>query len=305
MVGIVIVNFNTYFELLQCIDSIKEKCEAKYKIYVVDNGSEKKLQDKLIKRFQLSTEIEVLISAENLGYSAGNNIGIKKAVKDGADYIAIVNSDIIFQNDVISILLDSIEQEVAVVGPKVYNLEGKDGQQLIATYSYFYALLDRVPFYYLKKIFHIGFVKAEQNESKKYYGMVSGCCFLIDAKVFKEIGYFDENVFLYSEERIMSVKLGQIGKKVCYNPKAVVVHREGQSTKKVGNAFADYHRYASDYYTVRKYCKYNQWEIHLLRMVREMNFYLKSVCDSSYLPYYRKLKFTFDEIDHYRYKIDR
>lgn len=305
MVGIIIVNYNTYHELLQCVDSIKETCKTKYKIYIVDNGSDKKIQDRLLRQWKQREEIEVLVSDENLGYSAGNNIGIKKAVKDGARYIAIVNSDIVFQNDVISIMLKNINKEVAVVGPRVYNLAGEDGQQLIVTYNYFYALLDRVPFYYLKKFFSIGMVKPEQNRIQKYYGMVSGCCFLIDAEVFKRIGYFDENVFLYSEERILSIKLRQIHRKVCYNPRAVVVHREGQSTKKKGNAFADYHRYASDYYTVRRYCKYNNWEIWLFRKVRELNFYLKSVKNTSYLPYYKKLKSKFDEIDHRRYKIIR
>ena len=148
-------------------------------------------------------------------------------------------------------------------------------------------------------------IKPEKDKIKKFYGMVSGCCFLIDAEVFRKIKYFDENVFLYSEERILSIKLRQIKKKVCYNPAAVVIHKEGQSTKKAGNAFADYHRYTSDYYTVSRYCKTNKWQIYLLRKLRELNFYLKSIHDKSYLPYYKKLKVKFDEIDHHKYKITK
>ena len=135
MVSIVIVNYNTYDELIQCVESIQKNSETEYRIYIVDNGSDKDIQDRIIHKFKLNTQVEVIVSSKNLGYSAGNNIGIKQAVKDGAEYIAVVNSDIIFQNDVIQILLTEIDKKVAVVGPRVYNLTGKDGQQLIATYT--------------------------------------------------------------------------------------------------------------------------------------------------------------------------
>ena len=46
-IGIVIVNYNTYDELIGCIKSIREKIKCKYRIYVVDNGSNKEIKDQI------------------------------------------------------------------------------------------------------------------------------------------------------------------------------------------------------------------------------------------------------------------
>lgn len=305
MVGIIVVNYNTYDEVVQCVDSIYKYVRTEYKIYIVDNGSDKYIKNNLIKTFMNSIKVEIISLSENLGYSSGNNVGILKAVNDGAHYIAIINSDIILKNDIFHIMLRDIDKEVAVVGPKILTLTGKDGQQLMRTYCYLYAVLDRVPFYYIKRLFHLGTIKAKGNKPIKFDGMVSGCCFLVDAEVFKEIGFFDENVFLYSEERILSIKLKSIGKKVCYDPEALIVHMEGQTTKKSGNAFADFHRYVSDYYTVLRYCRVTKLQAVILCQLRKLNFLIKSKKNKTYLPYYNRLKIKYHEIENQNFKILR
>lgn len=305
LTGIVIVNYNTFTELIECVESIHNKVSEKYKIYIVENGSRPEIQKKIISTFSKYKDVEVLVSDINLGYSGGNNLGIKKAVEDGTEYILIVNSDVEFNNDVIHYLKEDLVNDVAVAGPHIINLSGKEGQQLIRTYSTMSAFLDRMPFYYLKKYLHLYLLdSAKIHEPFDFFGMVQGSCFIIKAKTFKDLGYFDENVFLYSEERILSIKLKEQRIKTCYDPRAEILHKEGKSTKKTGNPFADYHRYVSDYYTIKKYCPNSRIGNKLVKWLRIINFRLKAKRDKDYQWYYLKMLEKFEDIDSGNYKIE-
>ena len=303
-IGIVIVNYNTYDELIGCIKSIREKIKCKYRIYVVDNGSNKEIKDQINNNLTGCDDLKLIMLSENLGYSGGNNVGIRKAIEEGCTHIAITNSDIVFENDAISEMLKDLEGEIAVVGPRVIKGDGSNGQYPLKTYSVFSAILDRMPFSYIKKATGYGEVHVENLDmTYSFYGMVLGWCFLVSSSVFNELGFFDDNVFLYSEERILSIKLKKLGLKACYEPQARVYHLEGQSTGKVGNPFADFHRYASDYYTIIRYCEGHVLGKRLLRVLRLFNFKMKVRKDSSYRWYYKKLITKMNEIDQGDFKI--
>lgn len=304
-VGIIIVNYNTIDELFACLDSIREHVQSNFRIYVVENGSIPEVRDAVVARCANFDDVEVIVSEKNLGYSGGNNLGVKKAIEDGATHLAVVNSDIVFVNDALSIMVDDIEGDVVAAGPRVVTLDEDNGQIIMPTYSYFAALCDRQPFYTLRRIasrlFHFGF---DYDRRYVFDGMVCGCCFLIDAARFAEVGFFDDNVFLYSEERILSIKLAEKGYRACYDPRAIVLHMEGRTTAASGNAFADYHRYASDYYTVSRYCNSSKARMMLLRALRLGAFRIKAIRDDQYKEYCRVLKSTYDALDAGSYKIE-
>lgn len=304
-VGIVIVNYNTTNELFMCLDSIEEQTKCPYRIYVVENGSKPEVRDVVTARCADYENLELIVLPENRGYSGGNNVGVLRAIEDGASYIAIVNSDIVFVNDILSIMSKDIQGHTAVVGPQVVRLDGTDGQQIIRTYSYSSALVDRQPFYSLKKaVKKLSRRKYDADIRYEFDGMVSGCCFLIDAAVFEEIGLFDENVFLYSEERIISIKLKELGYKVRYEPLAAVIHMEGKTTGSIGNPFADFHRYASDYYAVTRYCRASKAQMEFFKALRLGAFRVKKTINNNYSYYYDLLRTKLDEIDAGVFKIE-
>ena len=295
VVGVIIVNYNTFEETVSCIDSIRQHTSSEYKIYLVDNGSKPEVYEKIHIEFGGSSDVCVIRSSENMGYSGGNNLGANKAISDGCEYLVIANNDIEFRNDVIGILKNDINEEVAISGPAITNLDNKDGQQLIKTYSLGAALIDRVPFIYINRLLGIYKIDARKLTKKTlFYGMVQGSCFIVRADVFKEIGLFDDNVFLYSEERILSIKLKNNGYKTCYNPAAKILHKEGQSTKKTGNAFADYHRYISDYYTVVRYC--DGLKI-VKRLIKQMRLFSYRVKQSRHIEYKEYLPILIDRMN--------
>lgn len=302
--GIIIVNYNTFSELTACIDSIEKNVACEYKIYIVDNGSEVSIKDSIFDAFTSDSNVNILSLDDNFGYSGGNNAGIVQAQKDGCKYIAIVNSDICFKNDVITILKKDLKGNIGIAGPYVENLDGENGQHLLRTYTYLSALTDRHPFFIIKKAFKIGFIEPQSiHGATVFEGMVSGCCFLTTAGLLQDVENFDDNVFLYSEERILSLKFKDKGIKCIYDPDAKVLHKEGKSTVKKGSAFADYHRYISDYYTVKKYLKPNVIQMLLYKNLRKLVFKIKADKNPSYKPYYLKLKNKMSEIDSGNYKI--
>lgn len=302
-VGIVIVNYNTFDILVECIESIIEHVKCEYEIFLVDNNSNADIRKKIIEKYQGNRIINLIMSKENLGYSGGNNLGCYRAIQHKCEIIAIVNSDIEFINDAVSIMEEDLSEQVVVAGPRVITLNNEDGQHLISTYSYIDALLDRYPFYIIKRIFQTQ-DKTSNKEKRIFQGMVSGCCFVINAKVFLELGLFDDNVFLYSEERILSIKLDEIQKKVCYDPYAVVLHKEGKSTQKKGTAVSDFHRYASDYYTIVRYLKVNCLQRIFFKYIRLFVFLLKCIKDKSYWKQYKRLKNVMIRIEKGNYKIN-
>lgn len=301
-VGIVIVNYNTFDILVQCIESIIKHVKCEYEIFLVDNNSSEEIRKKITEKYHDNQIVNLIMSEKNLGYSGGNNLGCHEAILHKCKIIAIVNSDIEFINDAVSIMAENLSEQVVVAGPKIINLDNEDGQHMINTYNYIEALLDRYPFYIIKKLLWSK-DKSDNTEKLLFQGMVSGCCFVIDAKVFIELGLFDDNVFLYSEERILSIKLNRIQKKVCYDPLAIVLHKEGKSTQKRGTAFSDFHRYASDYYTIVRYLNVDGFKRKFLKSVRLFVFFIKCIKNKSYWKQYKKLIITMRKIEKGNYKI--
>ena len=91
MVGIVILNYNNWKDTEECVRSILEKeLRTDYQIYLVDNASPAQPSEEQ-KRFLREAGAVQIRSEENRGYSAGNNLGIRRALDDGCSAVLISN----------------------------------------------------------------------------------------------------------------------------------------------------------------------------------------------------------------------
>ena len=183
----------------------------------------------------------------------------------------------------------------------------ENGQFLRKNYTFASALTDKKPFYYVRKIFpklDSCYSVKNWDASITFEGMVSGCCFLISSDVFKQIGLFDDNVFLYAEEYILGKKLQNVNLMACYCPEAIIVHNHGASTRKIGNGFSDYHRYASLYYCFKRYCNPSKYQVNTIRFLTLTNFFLKSFFHPDFKENYIRLRTKVKEIDNGQFKID-
>ena len=109
MLGIVIANWNGEKILKQCLESFKLQEFTDYKLYIVDNGS-KDESLKIIKSYEGSLSISLIELKENSGFAKANNLGIKRAINDGCEYILTINNDTEIEKDCLSKVMKSIEE---------------------------------------------------------------------------------------------------------------------------------------------------------------------------------------------------
>ena len=192
-ISIIILNYNTPSMTIDCINSIlKHSIMTNIEIIVVDNKSTDdslRLLKKYVEENNDRYIIKYVQSIENKGYSSGNNLGLMHASQNSKAYM-ITNSDVIFENDIVTKMYNSLITKplVKVVGPKILDAKGDEALAFISPLSMGKLVISKKPFYYL-------FRKKLQNENSSYYKMykkceeipvmISGCCFMVDADFFQ------------------------------------------------------------------------------------------------------------------------
>lgn len=293
-VGIVILNYNTPKDVINCIDSIYEKTECSYKIYIVDNNSTDDSYKIFTERYSNFGEVEILVSNSNRGFSAGNNIGIKKAIYDGCKYICLVNADILLDNDAISILLDKLESnsDVGIVAPSVLTPNTLEETQFARRKLTFKNYLGEKTLLkknkrYVKRYPRI--IKENIFETDfKFFGMTYGCFYLLKSETLIQIDMLDEDVFLFNEEDILAYKIESMGLKTLISPDARVIHNHHSSISKTSIAFRVFHFRVSALIVLRKYAKVNLFKLSGLILIFKISWFFHSLFNSNYRRLYKE-----------------
>ncbi|MEC1719111.1 glycosyltransferase family 2 protein [Schinkia azotoformans] len=294
MIGIVILNYKTWEDTIACIESIQKTTNCNYKIYVVDNKSPDDSYKQLQAALGNNNKVTLIEADRNGGYSAGNNVGIKLALNDGAEAVLLSNSDIIFYENSIDIINEYIKKnpQVGIVGPKVILQDGRIQHFVRENYTFYNYIFSKKPFVNLD---FFGINNKTMNKNYKYEkelqfsGILSGCCIALTKNYFKKCGLLDENVFLYYEEAIMSYKAQKYNLLTCLLPESKVLHKSSVSIGNKQSAFSRYHRYYSSMYFLRKYVKINILEYSLVFIINFMPFLINSINKKEY----RKMLKTF------------
>lgn len=288
-VGIIILNYNNYSDTINCIESIEKFNTANIKYIIVDNGSSNPLSVKSLDRFlcdkfknnykklgrqQETSELPratLLANERNEGYARGNNLGLMLADKDNEiDYIMILNNDILFTEDIIPKLLSEKARlkDCAIISPALYKKDMSD-------YDYTCARIAPSPWSLIKECLMLGlninsyrevlkrkywlFIRepALKNKDLLEIEMPSGSCMLIEKRLFKEIGWFDPNTFLYYEENILYSKIYARGMKNYLLPRLGCIHLGASSTKKEASYFVQRWGMESRSHYLKTYCQLN------------------------------------------------
>ena len=119
-IAVILINWNGYLHTLQCINSLKQVQHKGLEIIVVDNDSEASE----VSHLRALVGITLLEQSQNLGFTGGNNVGIKYAIKKGADAIMLLNNDTTVEPDFLFPLLNELaHQQVAAVQPKIHTMQ--------------------------------------------------------------------------------------------------------------------------------------------------------------------------------------
>ena len=117
-IGLVSVTFNSSSVLDDFFVSIKNQDYNNFKLYIVDNASSDDTIDKVEK---WDSHLKILLkNNKNIGVSSANNQGINLALNDNCDFILLINNDTIFEDKLISKLIDAhIKYGSSIVVPKI------------------------------------------------------------------------------------------------------------------------------------------------------------------------------------------
>jgi GT2 family glycosyltransferase len=247
-IAIILLNFNSYQDTYECVESIIKTNESNYQIFIVDNASQDDSYYKLKKDFSDSKVVSFLASKENLGFSGGCNIGIKEALHQNFDYVLLLNNDTIVTNHFLTEMLSLAEYEsnIGIVGGKtLFNDDRKsvwDAGGFICEKTY------------------RGIRRRENYVDTYRIGEVSfiTCCLaLVKAEVFDKIGLLPDAYFFGSEEWEFSLRTQRAGFKLMYTPKAVIYHKVGRSHDHT-SAKMLYNTYRNRVLFVKR--NYSKWE---------------------------------------------
>lgn len=226
------------------------KCTKNIKLYLVDNSKDDSL------RYQfLSPRIEYIFNKKNLGYGAGHNIAIKKAIGNSR-YHLVLNPDIEFNTEILDELFRFMEQNKSVgsVMPKVLYKNGE--------LQYLCKRLPSPVDLFLRRFFP-GRLKFILNKFFDGYELrdmdynavmdvpnLSGCFMFIRTDVFSSIGLFDEKFFMYMEDTDLCRRINKYYRTVYY-PLVSIIH---------GYSKASYKTFKLTKYHLNSSVKYfNKW----------------------------------------------
>lgn len=259
-ISIIIVNYNTYDLTKNTINSVIETAnDIDYEVILVDNASADGSIQKLEEDFCGYQNIKIIKNDTNLGFSKANNIGMRIAT---GDYILLLNSDTKLEVDCLQNAIEYIkkDEKIGALGAKVVLPSGKLDHACKRGFptpkaSLFYLL--KLDILNPKKFgiydaLHIGEDEIGEVDS------LMGAFMLMPKIVFDEVGFLDEDFFMYGEDIDLSYRIKQAGYKIIYYPKSKIIHYKGGSSKKRRRKIIyDFHNAMWIFYKKHYYKEYN------------------------------------------------
>lgn len=186
----VVLNYRAPAATRRAVESLLASTHALASITVIDNSDDvecgRALRD-------LSEQIDYLSNDTNLGFSGGMNVGIRRALLNGATHLLLVNSDIVVSSDCIQRVLDALQTEAAgIAGPTVCSLSAPDRIESVGL-SY-HARTGRMT------LRGHGLPVSAVASLRGRVDAVAGCLMLIDRRVFETVGLLDESYFFGFED---------------------------------------------------------------------------------------------------------
>lgn len=240
-IAVVILNYNGLDNTLECVESVNNSnLREKIQIIVVDNNSQDNSQNVLKK----VKNITLIVNSANLGYSGGNNIGIKYALQTKADYICLLNNDTKVDRHLIINLLDSDNH--SIISPKIYFYPGFEFHENRYKKSDLGKIIwsagglidwDNV----IGKHRGVDEVDHGQYDKEIEIDYATGACIFAKRDIFENVGFLDEKYFLYLEDMDFSIRAKKLGYKIVYKPKAILWHKNAASAGGSGSKLQDYY----------------------------------------------------------------
>jgi GT2 family glycosyltransferase len=211
----IVLNWNGWRDTLDCLAALKESSYPELEVVVVDNGS----TDQSVAQISAAhPDVTLLQTGANLGFAGGNNAGIRYGLKNGAEYVWLLNNDTRPAPDALSALVAKAltDSRIGAVGSVCYFADRPEIVQIWAG--------GRANLW-------IGYSpNTDRPHDDAWFHWLNGTSLLLSAAALQDIGLLDQGIFLYWEDVEIGLRLRQRGWRLAAAPESKVLHKVSAST---------------------------------------------------------------------------
>ena len=271
MLGIVIANWNGEKLIDKCLESLENQVFKDFKVYIIDNAS-KDNSRVVIKKYMNRLNIDLTEMSYNTGFAPANNVGIKKAIKDGFNYILTLNNDVEVPKESLKKAMEAIDtnKEFDVFQLFMINYFNKD----VCDAAGLNFKDDLIP---LQVGFKENVAEILNKDDIKIEGVCAGAAIYstkaLEAVKLDDENYFDSNFFAYFEDVDLSLRLKGSGYKFKLLKDSIVYHMHS-ATGGTTSGFKEYYltrnlfMYTKRNQTIEEYKKHKkEYYIRFLKTV--------------------------------------
>lgn len=200
-----ILNYKTYKDTINLVKKLSEENLGNSYILVVDNASPNNSFNEIVAAVGSFDNVEVIASPENGGFAKGNNFGLRYAKKYNPEYVCIINNDVMFSMKTIENLCSWYERlpNVAFIAPRQILPNGKEA--LFRNMDVPTIWTDLSLYNPFKRSLHYYDENCEIKGVNEI-GLIPGAFIFTKFSIFESMGFFDEDTFLFCEERFIAKK---------------------------------------------------------------------------------------------------
>ena len=269
-VCLVVLNWNGKEDTLACLQSIQEMDYPNFSVILVDNASSDDSVAAARGAFADKMDIEFLVNDHNLGFAAGTNVGLRRALEKGADLTWALNNDTVLEKDALSTLVSFHldHPEFAALTPQIRYFERDEriwncGGRLTRSGSQKYYYAGALS----KQIIEKDFIEVT---------FVTGCALLVPSKVYHEQGLLTEDFFFGEEDYEFSLRFRARGLKMACVVGSVIYHKVSSTVAKtskevVGKVFI---HYLNRFVNLKHYMSGWKWQLWRHSYLHYINFLL-------------------------------
>jgi GT2 family glycosyltransferase len=221
-IAVIVLTWNGRDLTLDCLRSLASITTPGVRTLVVDNASTDGTVEAIFARH--GDRVTILRNAANLGFAAGNNAGIHRALEDGAAYILLLNNDTLVAPDFLAELLRPMQGDptVGITAPKIFYAEPRNQIWFAGGEISLWRGTAR----------HIGIRETDrgQHDRPREIDYATGCALFARREVFERVGDLDPAYRAYFEDADFCLRARAAGFRIRYVPTAKVWHRISAST---------------------------------------------------------------------------
>lgn len=306
MVAVILLNWNGYFDTIDCISSLLKIKDTDFKIIVCDNASSDNSIQKIsnwaeenIPKLKSNGYINkshvlygkndifdsgqqddapliIIDTGANLGFAGGNNVGLRYCLaRSEFEYVWILNNDTVVDSNALSALVQKMrsQPDIGICGSKLVFYHTPSKVQAWGGSNFDWQFGYPVPIGHFADVSE----KVSETDIEQQMAYVIGASMMVSMDFLKTVGLMTEDYFLYYEEIDWAFRAR--GKfRLGYSDKSIVCHKEGGS---IGSSSSKQPSALSTYYLYKNRLKFN-WRFNkkyfmfcLVRVAFEMLVYLK------------------------------